>query len=1372
MKIPPFAALAALLFVIAALPLRAAGPDDARIPEPLRQWTPWALWGNEQLLCPPDFNNPEKRAAVWLSRLELDATNNGAKFSVEITTFRETWAALPGGADNWPSGVMFSRVGEPAENRPIPVLERDKRPAVFLSPGTWKIEGTFAWRNLPDLLPIPTDTALLSLRTNGEQVEAPAWDPSGNLWLRKDSSAEAPGKNFLSMNAYGLIGDGIPMRLDAELEITVSGEPREEDLGVVLPEGWKLSAVNSPLPAMVDDAGRLRVRVRAGRWTLRLSSFRFDNPAELRFATAPGYDTWLVAFRADPTFRTVELAGVPSVDVAQTTFPSAWRQFPVYSWSTKEPLRVEERMRGMGGIARRGLAVSRQWWLSENGKSLTFRDSISGTAQTLWRIDAATGQQPGSVSLNGEGLLLTKNPATGAPGVEIRERSLQLVAAGTMARASSLDAIGWNADADPLRVTLNLPPGWRAFAVFGPDSATGEWISSWSLLDLFLLLLLTFAVYRLFGMLPSALAFLTLGLTLPEPGAPVYLWFALLFPAGLLRVVSHPPARPWLLAWKWITALFLILALVPFLSRQIQTALFPQLEKPESGAQPLNFAAAPQSAEFAMESPAVVEETVADGGTQTPSRQRVDSYTMGWGSGSGPGKAAKPAPSKSNLLFDKSARIQTGPGVPQWEWRAIQLSWNGPVAPGQQVEMILVPPLFERLLSAMRAALAILLALAFLKPRGVFPKKSTGRSPGAIPAAAAAVLISLLAFASNARAAEFPPESMIETLRKRLMETSPAFPVAAEIPFASLSIENRGVSLLCKVHTATTTAVPLPLRLPAWSPVSVSIENQPGPPALRREGDALWIVVPKGEHTVRIEGMLPDIAEWEWSFPLRPRRVEINAPGWTVSGVRANGVPENQILFTRADKSAAGETTFERQPLESLLQVRRTLEIGLVWRVTTEVVRLTPPGRAVSARIPLLVGENIISQNIEASGGAVEARLGANQSSFRWESELSPVPSISLGTDAAAPFVERWEVIASPVWNVTFDGLAPFFEDSSPALVPVWLPWPGENVTIAISRPEAIPGPTTTVDSATRVISPGARQTTSSLDLALRASLGSEFFIALPPGAEVTALNHAGRSIPVRMDNGRVVFPLQPGAQNVRIEWREAAGLARRAVSSPVALPVDSANLTLQMNVPASRWVLWTDGPLRGPAVRLWLLLAVALITAAVLSRIPASPLRFHEWALLGIGLTQAPLPAAIFLVAWLFLLVWRASPPWLRLPALLFNFGQLFLIAATMVALAVLLFIVTEGLLGNPEMFIAGNGSSSQLLNWYAAASGPELPATSFFSVSVWWYRLLMLLWALWLASALLRWLRTGWTNFCAGGAFRSLKSPANPPPIPPQNS
>jgi hypothetical protein len=201
--------------------------------------------------------------------------------------------------------------------------------------------------------------------------------------------------------------------------------------------------------------------------------------------------------------------------------------------------------------------------------------------------------------------------------------------------------------------------------------------------------------------------------------------------------------------------------------------------------------------------------------------------------------------------------------------------------------------------------------------------------------------------------------------------------------------------------------------------------------------------------------------------------------------------------------------------------------------------------------------------------------------------------------------------------------------------------------------------------------------------------------------------------------------------------------------------------------VPDNRWVLWTDGPQRGPAVRFWGILLGSLLTAWVLGRLARSPLRSLEWMLLSIGLTQIPLPLALIVVGWLFFLAWRGSDSFLRLPPWVHNLLQIFLVFLTLGTLGIFIAIVYAGLLGNPEMFISGNSSIRTMLRWYEARCAGTLPQPACYSVSIWWYRLLMLLWALWLSAALIRWLRWGWLQFSTGACFRR-KPPSAPPPLP----
>ena len=1331
--------LLATFVALAILPLCVRAettPTSREIPAPLRGWEQWATWDDADRVCPTPYRDPDKPLCFWPSRLTLNIEPTAGRFELEVTAFSESWLPLPGDGTVWPHEVKANGTAQP-------IVEHDGRPSVKLPAGVFRLEGDYRWSEVPAKLAIPKEIGILALTLQGAVVESPAWDAEGNLWLKRGGAVEQADADFLGIKVYAVLEDGIPLWLRSEVELSVSGRNREEQIGSVLPEGWKLAAVDSPIPVVVDDAGRMKAQVRPGKWIVRLDAFRLDNAKEVRYAqdATPAVAEELIGFRADPELRVVEILGAPPVDVSQTTFPERWRNLPVYRWQTSSPLRIEERLRGMGTQKPEGLRINRSLWLDENGRGITFRDNIAGQMQQIWRLDTAAGQDLGSVLSDGQGLLITRNAKNGAAGVEIRSRNLNLEATGRIEHTSELPASGWQADTDALNVTLNIPPGWRLLALFGADWVRGDWLTAWSLLDLFLLLVFSLAVFRLWGVRIALLALLAFGLSYQEPGAPRYVWLVLLMPLALLRVVPDGWGRRLVNIWKWIAIAALVFLLVPFLARQVQQALYPQLEFVDA-VQPL----ASQRFE------------AVDMQTAAPSEVADEARA----------KAAAPlrvAPPKldSNLVYEPNARIQTGPGVPNWTWRVASFGWNGPVLASQKVRPILISLLVERALTLLRVVLLLALAYILLNARRARPL-IFGLS------ARAGLFILILTGAAVPGHAQLPDREMIDTLRKRLLEQSDAYPHAADIPSIAIRLDDRRMIIDADVHAAIRTAVPLPGHFPGWTPTVVLVEGEPQAP-VRRDDNYLWVVVPQGVHKVHIEGVLGDAEEWQLTFTLKPRHISIEAPDWNVSGVRPDGVPEEQIFFVRKSKSTTGEASYDRQEFHTVAAMERNLQLGLAWQVRSIARRLSPPGTAIALRVPLLPGEKVLSANTNVKDNTIEVRLGANDSEFVWESELAMTDQISLTANTDATWVERWRLTASPVWNIDISGLAPTFDPNNPELVPSWYPWPGEATQLSISRPEALPGATVTINSVQHEIALGKRQRVSRLELAIRSSLGEDFLVDLPAEAEITSLTQSGRTIPVRKDGTKLIVPLQPGEQSISVGWKINQTLGIFSAAEQVRLPVASANIETSMRIPDDRWVLWTRGPLRGPAVRFWSLLACALIAAWVLGRISTSPLRSFEWMLLAIGLTQVPLPAALAVVGWLFFLAWRGRPSFRALPAWGFNLLQIFLIALTAVTLVIFVAVVAAGLLGSPEMFILGNGSHRTLLRWYQARTGVELPTPGCFAVSIWWYRILMLVWALWLAASLIRWLRWAWDQFSGGGYFRKMgKKALTPPPIPTQ--
>jgi hypothetical protein len=119
---------------------------------------------------------------------------------------------------------------------------------------------------------------------------------------------------------------------------------------------------------------------------------------------------------------------------------------------------------------------------------------------------------------------------------------------------------------------------------------------------------------------------------------------------------------------------------------------------------------------------------------------------------------------------------------------------------------------------------------------------------------------------------------------------------------------------------------------------------------------------------------------------------------------------------------------------------------------------------------------------------------------------------------------------------------------------------------------------------------------------------------------------------------------------------------------------------------------------------------------------------------------------------AWLFVLDRR---PALRIEERWqFNAVQVVLALFSVAALAVLISAIPYGLLGEPDM---GLLPVTDGLPWFVDRSASQLPQPYVISVSIWFYKLAMLLWALWLSFALLRWLPWAWRQYASEGVWRS---------------
>ena len=420
---------------------------------------------------------------------------------------------------------------------------------------------------------------------------------------------------------------------------------------------------------------------------------------------------------------------------------------------------------------------------------------------------------------------------------------------------------------------------------------------------------------------------------------------------------------------------------------------------------------------------------------------------------------------------------------------------------------------------------------------------------------------------------------------------------------------------------------------------------------------------------------------------------------------------------------------------------------------------MTPAGAPVSLQLPLLAGESVTTAAIHVEQGKAMINFDPGTQEITLVSHLDPSETLRLSAPEAVPWTESWVLEASPVWHCDFSGIPVIHQqDSQGKWRPEWRPWPGESIEIRITRPGAIPGPIVTMDSAAINWTPGERQDRAELTILVRTSRGGQHQLELPQNADLQKVSIQGRSQPIRQEGRNVVVPLVPGTQKITLEWQQPSSGLWRYHPPRVSIGAPAVNASVAIHVPEHRWILWASGPRLGPAVLFWGYLLVVILISIGLGKTTLAPLKTRHWLLLTMGLTQIHPGMALIIVGWLLVLGFRnttiPSGGWVS-----YNFTQFILAGWTAAALSGLYLAVENGLMGIPDMQIAGNQSTSRVLNWTQDRIAGFMPDPWVISLPEWVFHGLMLLWSLWLAFSLLNWLKWGWQCFSQGGAWKKVE-------------
>ena len=1348
------------------------------VPPPLRDWQGWVLHDIPEHDCPFLANqNPDVGSyrCAWPGRLTLGADKDGARFDLEIHVDAPSWIALPGDEKNWPQQVIVN-------NQPATVLQRDGQPMLWLTSGDYQLHGSFPWTARPARLRVPAMIGLVTLSVDGTAVSRV--ERNGDQLTLGEAAASQRAADALSLRVYRRLQDGLPATLQTQLQFNVTGSAREQLLGRVLPAGFVATALSGDLPARLENDGDLRVQLRPGQWTITLAA-RAITPLSriaLKLPTAPWPRQEIWSYADDTALRSTRVEG-HATDAAQAGVPDEWADLPAYALDDASGLSIEQGNRGDEGGQGDQLHLQRQLWLDFDGGGFSVADHLTGELRHHQRLEVTAPWQLQRAAQGDDPLLVTKG-ADGLSGVELRLTGRQLnLDAGLRlpAHGGPIPSSGWQLSLEGIDATLHLPYGYRLVSASGADRSPDSWMAQWSLLDLFVVALIALLAGRLLGWPWALLAAGYLTLAQHENDAPLWTLAVALALALLLRALPEGRLRSAARIGAVATFALALLWTLPFAAAQLQSALHPQLEgSSESRMVSVDFA--PQAAQDERNAKAMKEFAPAMPEPPPPPAPAPMVEMSSNAIPAAPRTGAAPAPrlqtvvvtgsaiSASTLVSseqDNRALIQAGAGTPHWdEDNNYRLGWSGPVTSAQSTRLLIAPAWLVRLL---RVAMVALLAtlLAKLLTRLLLPWHDRWRDwRGASVIGAALLAIVLLP--ASARAQSMPSQELLSQLSNRLLEPPKCAPACAEVAQAQLQANGDVLDVELETHVGASVALPLPQADDALQLTDVSVDGH-AKAALARSDDQLLVRLDRGVHRVSLHyriGTAADSANLR--FVMRPQYIAFVGQGWSLDGVDDGRPLGDSIALHRMRTASDGKNLPAVQSFPPYVRLTRSLALGVDWVVENRVERIAPQQGGFSTTLPLLPGEHPLGDDALVKDGSISITFNANSNVVRWTSRLDHTAQLSLQAPALDERAEVWEVHASPMWHVEAKG-APT-STSSDGLR--FQPLPGENLQLALSQPVAVAGDSLAFDSVQLDGTTGARASEIMLRLHARSTRGGEHAISLPAGSELLDAKRDDESINLAVRDGKLGLPLLPGEHSYTLRLREPDGVAARMFTPTFALHAPVANIDLTLQLPQDRWVLWTWGPTVGPAVLYWSQLIVLLLTAWLLARYAPTPLRFRHWLLLGLGFSAFAWSAYALVVVWLILLGLRARhTPSEQLGTTKFNLLQLGLAALTLVALAVLISAVPRGLLGLPDMHVAGNDSSAWNLHWFADQSSDALPRGGVFSVSLWVYKLAMLAWALWLANALIGWLRWGFDAWTRGGYWRKREpKPAEvaPPQLP----
>jgi len=684
--------------------------------------------------------------------------------------------------------------------------------------------------------------------------------------------------------------------------------------------------------------------------------------------------------------------------------------------------------------------------------------------------------------------------------------------------------------------------------------------------------------------------------------------------------------------------------------------------------------------------------------------------------------------------------IQTGPGIPSLSGTTARLESGYPVAADAKVRIWTLGTNVVRAVRLLGILMGWMLLVHIVRRRSSLGVPSI---PSTTPVAGALALLVMLAPAP-AVAQAMPSSEMLEELKGTLTRAPDCEGSCADISRIAVASQGPDIRLECNLQALATTTLQLPQG--DWTLVDISCPTC----SFGSSGNAPFAVVTKGTHTLTMVGR-PSGKELVFSFPVRPRVLEVNTAGW----VRLDD-GRGSLHLSRAKGAAAIEEVESPDPRASNLgaspfvRIERRFQFSREWTVATRLVRSTQFEGAIAIDYPLLPGESTLDGQAIDSGKARWV-LPSGEKSAEFHTKLRHDDSLVL-VARTGPWAETWNAQAHPRLQILHKGM-PVTQRGEL----VWTPFPGDTLKLFPKAWPAAKGPHLTLLGAKLTQSTDPRDPSGTLEFQTLLSQGSDIQVRIPADAQLEWVRRNGiDQNPTRLPDGRLNIPLTTDTRQVSVSWRIPGQNPFLGRSPRVELSVGGVDFSAELKMASNRFVLLSGGEGEGVRCLWWAFLPLLLGLAWGLWKWSASKVGILQAALVLVPVSTiqdlGSSPLWLFLAGLVWVLVWRERADTTAWPTPMRRLLQAGIIAMAGVVAIALIRLVASPLIGSPDFQPI---ATTRPWTWMLDRSAGSLPSAWAITLPVWMWKVALGLWLVWLVRFALPWVRKGWSVFTMDGLW-----------------